>query len=221
MIHFPFTTYAAVFWWFVLERVWKVTLTSVPLTVSQQSVVKDISQLCGPETLPLWIFFFCMILLLWLSLGCSLRVTLSLWVMLGIWHPASRHCISKGTMHPLSHLALYIETMQLSMSTVHRITAAGQRLIVSVKYYQVRGKKVFVRLHDESFLSENVQCLHICLLTILNGSMHDENFHNFMWSIIHVWLFFTRVFSLLRIDAHRVRSYSVSCSLLVNTVSFS
>lgn len=71
------------------------------------TVIKRVSQLRSPQNSCNRGLFSRMILLLCLSFGSYLRVTLSLWVMLGIWRPASRHCLSKITMHPLSHLAFY------------------------------------------------------------------------------------------------------------------
>lgn len=71
---------------------------------SQKSAVKEVSQFHGPKN-SVTVDSFGMILLLCLSFGSYLRLTLSLWVMLGIWHLAKRHFLSKSTMHPLSHLA--------------------------------------------------------------------------------------------------------------------
>lgn len=71
------------------------------------TVIKHVSQLRSPRNSCSCGLFSRMILLLCLSFSSYLRVTLSLWVMLGIWRPASRHCLSKITMHPLSHLAFY------------------------------------------------------------------------------------------------------------------
>lgn len=52
---------------------------------------------------------FCMILSFCPSLGSYLRLTLSLWVMLGIWRPANRHRLSK-VQCILSVPSLYMET---------------------------------------------------------------------------------------------------------------
>lgn len=104
---------------------------------SQESVVKDVSQLHGPKTVRLGIFF-CMILLLCWSLSSYLRVTLSLWVMLGIWHPASKHCLSKSTMHPFTHLASYGDNVSQSTSTV-----LSFRFISLVLYSKQVCTKVF------------------------------------------------------------------------------
>lgn len=109
---------------------------------SRQSVV---SQLNGSKTAQRWIFC-CMILLLCLSFSSYVRVTLSLWVMLGIWHPASRHCLSKSTMHPFSHSALYRDNATKSSNPIQYYCCGTETLCPQSPCWSEKGNLLSLEL---------------------------------------------------------------------------